>query len=125
MEINHLKPDIVKHLIEFVYKDDVDETAVTWELFEAAKMYDLAGLQRLCLTVIRKRLDVSNCCQMLEATTLHDLPDLFDLVVSFLRTFKAEVMQTDDWPRVAANAKLMATIEQWIRKDCAHEISLL
>jgi hypothetical protein len=36
-------PDVVKHLILYIYSEEVAEAAVTWELFEAAKLYALPG----------------------------------------------------------------------------------
>lgn len=34
---------MVKHLILYIYSEEVAEAAVTWELFEAAKLYALPG----------------------------------------------------------------------------------
>ncbi len=101
---------MVKLLVEFIYFDTVRENDVSWDLFEAAKMYDLSQLQNLCLDAFRKKLSVANCCAMLEGAFKHDLSELFDRAVDFLNKNKWDVAQTKDWEAVAENSKLITKI---------------
>ncbi len=98
---------MVKLMIEFIYRDEVAEAAVTWELFEAAKMYELPRLQNLCLGSLRGNLTFGNCCAMLEAAFRHDLDEAFDHAAKFVRENSAEVVKTDGWKIVTANCELL------------------
>jgi hypothetical protein len=97
-------------VIAFIYSDDVAEDAVTWELYEAAKMYALGRLQSLCLRSLLKSLDVNSCCKMLETTFKHDLDEMFDYAMDYLRKNKSEVAKTDGWKAVTENSKLLAKV---------------
>jgi hypothetical protein len=97
-------------MIDFIYSSYVPESAVTWDLFEAAKMYALPGLQDACLLSLRKNLNVNNSCKMLELTFKHGLDELFDFAMAFVKTNKHEVARTDGWTAVTDNSKLLAKI---------------
>jgi hypothetical protein len=95
--ITAFEPDVVKQLITFIYEDKVDEEAVTWELYNAAKMYEVNRLQQLCLRGLRKKLDLDTCCEMLKSAFVHDLDEIFDFAIVFLKKNKEGVSQTNEW----------------------------
>jgi hypothetical protein len=86
----------------------VPEKAICWDLFEAAKMYDLDRLQKICLKSLCNSLNVNNCCRMLEAASLHDMPKLFRMAKRILKWRWAEVTETDDWKELVLNNKRLA-----------------
>ncbi len=98
---------MVGSLIHFIYADYVDEASVTWELFEAAKMYELTKLQKACLCVICEKLSVDTCAKMLEGTFKHDLTGLFDYAMEFAVAYKSEVTKTEGWKAVLENPGLV------------------
>ncbi len=104
------RPEVADQLITFLYEDEVNEDAVTWELYNLAKMYEVERLQQLCLRGLRKQLDVGNCCQMLEAAFLHGLDELFDFGIKFLKEKKELVSQTDGWKDMVKNNGLMVKL---------------
>jgi hypothetical protein len=110
IEITSFEPRVVELLLEYIYKDAIAEEDVTWELFHAAKMYELDGLAKLCLTSLRKSICVDNCCAMLESAFLYELEIVFEFAVRFVRKNKKQVAKTEAWSAMKQNHELMAKI---------------
>ncbi len=101
---------MAKVFLEFIYSDDVAEDAVTCDLFDLAKMYDVPKLQNMCLRGLRKNINVDNCSKMLEAANKHDLEDLFSEAMDFFRENKAAVAKTEGWKDLEARPAVLAKI---------------
>jgi hypothetical protein len=113
VEIRSFEPDVVENLIKYVYGEEVPKHAISWELFEAAEMYGVAGLRDLCLWSLRRSISVENCARTLEVASMHNLSDVFALAVDFFKNNLNEVAKTDDWERISTtNGALLDKVRE-------------
>ncbi len=110
IKVKDIEPDVAELLIKYIYTDDVPENSISWDLFEAAKTYEIIRLQELCLKSLRRNISAQNCCRMLEAAMLHDFEDYFNFAMVFFKNNKEEVMSSDSWKQVLTNNTLLAKI---------------
>jgi hypothetical protein len=73
-------------------------------------MYRLPRLANMCLTRLKKRLSTADCCRMMEAAFVHDLEDMFAHALDFAVSHKTEIVGTEEWERMARNARLLERI---------------
>jgi speckle-type POZ protein len=110
IELHDYEPDVVKHMARFIYKDDVEEEAISWSLFEAAAMFELSDLKQMCLDGLSKDINTENCCTLLEMAFRYDLDKIFDLAMAYFRANKMSVAKTPEWEKMKNNKELMAKI---------------
>ena len=103
VSIKDIDPDILEHLLKFVYTDSVDEEEIkpmAVELFEAADKYNLPKLKKFSEDAILESLDASNAARILLLGYLHESADLQRFSADKIAKEMDEVEKTRDWEMI-------------------------
>lgn len=71
---------VMEELLKFIYVGKVDSIErIDMELYDAAKVYQIDGLQKICLMSITYRMNFFNLTEILIFADFHDEHDLYNL----------------------------------------------
>lgn len=87
VEIIDFSGSVMQELLRFIYSGEVRGIEnIEVELYEAAKVYEIAELPELCLKSIVRSLTVANVFEIVVFADLHGVDDLFNECCEIIRT---------------------------------------
>ncbi|GBM66607.1 Speckle-type POZ protein [Araneus ventricosus] len=99
VRIDDLDAETVKRMLLFLYSDSLEE--LKWEdakkLYFAADKYQVLSLRHRCAVILKKSIDLSNCCELLLLADMHQDEDLKAAVQNYIEKHDKEVFLSDRW----------------------------
>lgn len=104
VEINDIKPAIFQQMLNFIYKDRVenlDESA--FELLYVAEKYQLEKLKNLCIRSLNVNLSLETVIKSFELADLYSIEKLKDKCLKLINQKIDEIVETKEFQKLIKN----------------------
>ncbi|RWS03796.1 hypothetical protein B4U79_16249 [Dinothrombium tinctorium] len=100
IKIGEFNSIVIKELINFMYKDVVDDLPnVAEQLLLAADKYNLVALKKLCAQYLFSRIDIENCGSLLVLSDMSNCWELKEKVLYFIKLNADKICSNDHFEK--------------------------
>jgi len=98
VEIKELEPVVVEAMLEYIYTGKMKFSTIKSEaILAAAQMYDLKNLKNFSEETLCKRLNITNCVDMLVLGYLHEAATLEEDAMKLIVLNLSSVVKSEEW----------------------------
>ena len=110
VEIKELEPAVVEALLEYIYTGKMKFSNIRSEdILAASQMYDLKNLKDFYEETLCKRLNISNCVEMLVQGDLHEAAALKRDAMKLILLNLSSVVKSEDWQKKLIRYPVLVT----------------
>lgn len=99
--ISDVEQDVLNEMLRFMYCDETPKmNEMAHKLMKAADKYGIKDLVDICKLYLTKNVNMENFLKTLVLADQHNIQELKDAVIKFVRIHRKEILQSEDWKQL-------------------------
>jgi len=111
--LQDVEPETFYALLKFIYSGEAEISEENiWKLLSIGSMYDVGGLQDVCINYLSSYMSLNNCLQVYEFADMHSLPFLKEKALDFILNDFEEFSEKEQFLEIS-----FSLLKQLIQND--------